>query len=109
MAEGRMAALSLEHPEALPTRRMPRPATSCSLPWRAPSSSSISATKGGEVDALKRGFCDWVYAYTGFPGNRALVSHGAQPFTRLDAEEFKRLSSRWKTAFSQQLNMFDMD
>ena len=51
--------------------------------------------------------CDWVYAYTGFPGNHALVSRGARPF--IDAAEFERLSARWKTGFSQQLNMFDME
>ena len=109
MAEGRMAALSLEHPEALPTRSHAAARNKLLFALARAVFVFNIGDQGGEVDALKRGFCDWVYAYTGFPGNRALVSHGAQPFTRLDAEEFKRLSSRWKTAFSQQLNMFDMD
>ena len=109
IAEGRMAALSLEHPEALPT--VPHAIARSKLVFSLARAAFVFNTDGkrGEADALKRGLCDWVYAYTGYAGNRALVSRGAQPFRRLDAEEFKRLSTRWKTAFSQQLNMFDME
>ena len=109
IAEGRMAALSLEHPEALPT--VPHAIARGKLVFSLARATFIFNTDGkrGEADAIKRGLCDWVYAYTGYPGNRALVSRGAQPFRSLDAEEFKRLSARWKTAFSQQLNLFDLE
>ena len=109
IAEGRIAALSLEHPEALPT--VPHAIARSKLVFSLARAAFIFNTDGkrGEADAIKRGLCDWVYAYTGYPGNRALVSRGAQPFRSLDAEEFERLSARWKTAFSQQLNLFDLE
>ena len=109
ITDGRMAALSLEHPEALPT--VPHAIARSKLVFSLARAAFIFNTDGkrGEADAIKRGLCDWVYAYTGYPGNRALVSRGAQPFRSLDAEEFKRLSARWKTAFSQQLNLFDLE
>ena len=109
IAEGRMAALSLEHPQALPT--VPHAIARGKLVFALARAAFVFNTDGkrGETDALKRGLCDWVYAYTGYPGNRALVTRGAQPFRELDAAEFRRLSAHWKTAYSQQLNMFDMD
>ena len=99
IAEGRMAALSLEHPEALPT--VPHAIARGKLVFSLARAAFIFNTDGkrGEADAIKRGLCDWVYAYTGYPGNRALVSRGAQPFRSLDAEEFKRLSAVGKRPF----------
>ena len=96
-------------PRRCPRCPMPSPAANWYFPWRAPAFIFNTDGKRGEADAIKRGLCDWVYAYTGYPGNRALVSRDAQPFRSLDAEEFKRLSARWKTAFSQQLNLFDLE
>ena len=109
ITDGRMAALSLEHPEALPT--VPHAIARSKLVFSLARAAFIFNTDGkrGEADAIKRGLCDWVYAYNGYPGNRALVSRGAQPFRSLDAEEFERLSARWKTAFSQQLYLFDLE
>ena len=108
LADGRAAMLSLEHPEALFT--VPHAIARNKLVFSLAQAAFVFNTDGkrGETDALKRGLCDWVYAYTGFATNHALVSRGAQPFRRIDAEEFHRLSARWKTSFSEQMSMFDM-
>lgn len=108
LADGRAAMLSLEHPEALFT--VPHAIARNKLVFSLAQAAFVFNTDGkrGETDALKRGLCDWVYAYTGFAANHALVSRGAQPFRHIDVEEFHRLSARWKTSFSEQMNMFDM-
>lgn len=108
MPDGRAAALSLEHPEALFTvsHAIARNKMIFSLSQAA----FVFNTDGkrGETDALKRGLCDWVYAYTGHSSNRPLIARGAQPFTRMDLDEFHRLSARWKTSFSEQMSLLDM-
>ena len=67
IAEGRMAALSLEHPEALPT--VPHAIARGQARILPGARAFIFNTDGkrGEADAIKRGLCDWVYAYTGYP------------------------------------------
>ena len=109
MEAGRMAALSLEHPEALPT--VPHAIARSKLVYALARAAFVfnCEAKRGTAEASKCDMCDWVYAYTGFPGNHALVSRGARPFRSIDDAEFERLSARWKTGFSQQLNMFDME
>ena len=108
LADGRAAALSLEHPEALFT--VAHAIARNKLVFSLSQAAFVFNTDGkrGETDALKRPLCDWIYAYTGCTANRALLSRGAQPFSHLDLEEFHRLSTRWKTAFSEQMNMFDL-
>ena len=60
-----------------------RPATSWCSPLRA---RAFVFNNDGEArrerDMLKRGLCDWLYAFTGFPGNHALVARGAQLLPR---------------------------
>ena len=107
LADGRMAALSLEHPEALFTVSHAIARNKLVLALARAAFVFNNDGKRGESDMLKRGLCDWLYAFTGFPGNHALVARGAQPFRAIDAEEFHRLASRWKTSFTQQLSMFD--
>ncbi|HIS03509.1 MAG TPA: DNA-processing protein DprA [Candidatus Pullichristensenella avicola] len=108
LCDGRAAVLSLEHPEALFT--VAHAIARNKLIFSIAQAAFVFNTDGkrGETDALKRPLCDWVYAYTGCAANRALLARGAQPFSRLDLDEFHRLSARWKTSFSEQINMFDM-
>ena len=58
--------------------RCPMPSPAGKLVFSLARAAFIFNTDGkrGEADAIKRGLCDWVYAYTGYPGNRALVSRG---------------------------------
>ncbi len=107
IADGRAAALSLEHPEALFT--VPHAIARNKLVFSLARAAFIFNTDGkrGETDALKRGLCDWVYAYTGFSANHALLQRGAQPFRQIDRDEFHRLGAGWRDSFAQQLDMFD--
>ncbi len=62
----------------------------------------------GEGEALQGKLCDWIYAWTGFDGNRALIARGAVPFNDLTDAALDDISRHWLSSRAQQINMFDL-
>lgn len=108
IGQGRGAVLSLEHPDAMFTvsHAIARNKVLFSLADAA----FIFSTDGrrGETDALQNRACDWVYAWEGNPGCRALIARGAKPVRDLRGLDFDALSRHWESSRSEQLNFFDM-
>ena len=108
LAENRMAALSLEHPEALLT------VTHAIARNRAIFALSDAAflcntdNRRGETEALRNRYCDWVYAWTGYPANGTLIARGATPVADFNAFDFDAASRNWKNARSEQVSFFDL-
>ena len=108
LADGRAALLSVEHPESLFT--IPHAIARNKIIFALSQAAFVFNTDGkrGETDALKNRLCNWIYAHTGCPANRALVSRGAVPFGALDLEGFRALSEHWKGTGAEQINLFDL-
>ena len=108
LEEGRMAVVSTEHPEALLT------ITHAIARNRAIFALSDAAfvcntdNRRGETEALRNRYCDWIYAWDGYPGNQALMARGAIPIHDLRNLDLTDMSRRWESACSEQINMFDM-
>lgn len=105
---GRGAAVSLEHPEAMFT--VSHAIARNKLLFAMADAAFIFNTDGkrGETDILQNRLCDWVYAWDGYPENRALIARGAIPMGDLHALDFTGMSRRWRSSESEQLNMFDL-
>ena len=108
VGEGRAAVLSPEHPEAPFT--VSHAIARNKLLFAMADAAFIFNTDGrrGESDALQNRTCDWIYAWTGYPGNQPLIAKGAVPFNRLTAAELDDMSRHWSSSRAQQLNIFDM-
>lgn len=105
---GRGAVLSMEHPDALFT--VNHAVARNRLIFALSDVAFIFNTDGrrGETEALQSRACDWIYAWTGYAGNRPLIDRGARPFTTLDAAAIDEASRHWERSTAQQLNMFDL-
>ena len=108
LAEGQAAVISLEHPEALFT--VSHAIARNKLLFSMAEAAFVFNTDGkrGESDAIRSRYCDWIYAWTGFPANRALIARGAIPVTDISGLNLDELSRHWRGGESEQLNIFDM-
>ena len=108
LEEERMAVVSTEHPEALLT------ITHAIARNRAIFALSDAAfvcntdNRRGETEALRNRYCDWIYAWTGYPANGTLISRGAIPVADFAGFDFEAASRNWKNAQSEQLSFFDL-
>lgn len=106
--EGRAATISLEHPEALFT--VTHAIARNKLLFALADAAFIFNTDGkrGELDALRAHYCDWIYAWTGFPANRSLLTRGAIPASDILKLDLDELSRHWRGSEAEQLNFFDL-
>ncbi len=108
LSEGRMAVASMEHPEAMLT------VTHAIARNRAIFALSDAAficntdNRRGETEALRSRYCDWIYAWTGYPANATLISRGATPVADLTAFDFEGASRNWRRSQSEQMSIFDL-
>ena len=108
VGEGRGAALSLEHPDAMFT--VSHAIARNRLLFSLADAAFVFNTDGrrGEQEALQNRICDWIYAFEPYAGNRPLIAHGAVPFSGLTDADIDAMSRHWSSSRAQQLNMFDM-
>lgn len=105
--EGRAAVISMEHPDALFT--VSHAIARNKLLFSLAEAAFIFNTDGkrGESDALRNGYCDWIYAWTGNQTNQSLISKGAIPASNISSMDIDDLSRHWKNSQSEQLDFFD--
>ena len=108
LVEGRAAVLSLDHPEALFT--VSHAIARNKLLFSLAEAAFIFNTDGkrGELDVIRSRYCDWIYAWTGFPANQNLIARGAIPITHVPGLDMDELSRRWKSGEAEQLDLFDL-
>lgn len=108
LKEGRAAAISLEHPEALFT--VSHAIARNKIIFSLAEAAFVFNTDGkrGELDALRSCYCDWIYAWTGYPSNANLISRGAIPASGIPEMDFDALVRHWKNSQSEQLDLFDL-
>jgi len=108
LSEGRASVLSMEHPDALFT--VNHAVARNKLLFALADAAFIFNTDGrrGELDALARRACDWIYAWQDYAGNRPLLSRGARPFHALRDGDFEAMSRHWSSSQAQQMDMFDL-
>lgn len=108
IAMRRAAVLSLEHPDAMFT--VSHAIARNKLLFSLADAAFIFNTDGkrGETDALHNHYCDWIYAWDGYPGNAGLLSKGAIPVRDLRKLNLEDMSRHWNSSRSEQMNMFDI-
>jgi predicted Rossmann fold nucleotide-binding protein DprA/Smf involved in DNA uptake len=108
LSEGRASVLSTEHPDALFT--VNHAVARNKLLFALADAAFIFNTDGrrGELDALARHACDWIYAWQDYAGNRQLLSRGARPFHDFRDGDFEEMSRHWASSRAQQMDMFDL-
>jgi len=108
LSEGRASVLSTEHPDALFT--VNHAVARNKLLFALADAAFIFNTDGrrGELDALAKRACDWIYAWQDYAGNRPLLSRGARPFHALRDGDFEEMSRHWSSSQAQQMDMFDL-
>ena len=108
LAMGRATVVSLEHPEALFT--VSHAIARNKLLFSLAEAAFIFNTDGkrGESDAIRNHYCDWIYAWQGWPGNQPLITRGAIAAGNIAGMDFDALSAHWKDSESEQMNIFDM-
>ena len=108
LKEDRMAVISLEHPEAMFT--VSHAIARNKVLFALSDAAFICNTDGkrGETDALHNRYCDWIYAWSGYPANSALIARGATPVPDLRKLDLAEMSVHWKGSQSEQMSMFDM-
>ncbi len=106
--DGSATVISLEHPEALYT--VSHAIARNKLLFSLAEAAFIFNTDGkrGEGDAIRNRYCEWIYAWQGWPGNQGLISKGAIPAGNIPGMDFDTLSAHWKDSDAKQLNIFDM-
>lgn len=107
-AEGRLSAVSLEHPDALFT--IPHAITRNKMLISLAEAVFIfnSDCKRGETDALRSKRSDWIYAWNGYPGNHPLINKGAISFGLLTEKTLRDMTQLWRYSRSEQLSLFDL-
>ena len=108
LAANRAAVLSLEHPEALFT--VSHAIARNKLLFSLAEAAFVFNTDGkrGELDAIRNRYCDWIYAWTGYPNNQQMIVRGAIAADNIAAMDFDSLSRHWKNSQSEQMSLFDM-
>lgn len=107
LKQNRMAVLSMEHPEAMFT--VSHAISRNKVIFALADAAFICNTdnKRGETDALHNRYCDWIYAWSGYPANSTLISRGATPVADLRRFDLEEMSRHWRGSQSEQLSMFD--
>lgn len=107
-SEGRLSAVSLEHPEALFT--VPHAIARNKMLMSLAEAVFIFNTDGkrGESDALRHKRSDWIYAWNGYPGNHPLINKGAISFGLLNEKTLNDMTQLWRYSRSEQLSLFDL-
>lgn len=106
--ENRAALLTMEHPEAMFTVSHAIARNKVIFALSDAAFVCNTDNKRGETDALHNHYCDWIYAWSGYPANRTLISRGATPISDLRKFDFEGMSRHWRGSKSEQLNMFDL-
>lgn len=108
ISEGRAVVLSLEHPEAMFT--VSHAIARNKMLFALADAAFIFNTDGkrGETDALQNHYCDWIYAWNGYPANQNLISKGAIPINDLRKLDLDEMSRHWNSSRSEQMSMFDL-
>ena len=108
LATNRAAVISVEHPEALFT--VSHAIARNKLLFSLAEAAFVFNTDGkrGELDAIRNRYCDWIYAWSGYPANSALIARGATPVTDLRKLDLAEMSGHWKGSQSEQMSMFDL-
>lgn len=108
IADGRCTVLSLEHPDAMFT--VSHAIARNKLLFSLADAAFIFNTDGkrGETDALHNHYCDWIYAWNGYPANHNLISRGAIPVNDLRKLDLEEMSRHWNSSRSEQVSMFDL-
>ena len=106
-SEGRLTAISSEHPDALFT--VPHAIARNRLLISLAEAVFIFNTDGkrGESDALRHHRCDWIYAWNGDKGNHSLINKGAIGFGQITRKSLEDMTDLWRQSRSEQLSMFD--
>ena len=107
IAAGLRVALSLEHPEAMFTASHAIARNKVMFALAEAAFVFNTDGKRGEIDALRNGVCDWIYAWEGWEGNRALLQRGARPIRMLDEAMLDEMSERWRSSRAEQMSLFD--
>lgn len=108
LKQGRIAVLSLEHPEAMFTVSHAIARNKVIFALADAAFVCNTDNKRGETDAIHNHYCDWIYAWSGYPANSTLIARGATPVADLRKFDLEAMSRHWSGSQSQQLNMFDM-
>lgn len=108
LKEDRAAVLSMEHPEAMFT--VTHAIARNKVVFALADAAFICNTdnKRGETDALRSGYCDWIYAWSGYPANSSLISRGATPVADLRGFDIEAMSRHWQGSQSEQMSLFDL-
>ena len=108
IAMGCGAAISLVHPDAPFT--VPHAIARNKALFSLADAAFIFNTDGrrGETDVLQNRYCDWVYAWEGDPGSKALITRGAIPMGSVKNTDFADMSRHWNSSSAEQLNIFDL-
>ena len=108
LKENRAAVISMEHPEAMFT--VSHAISRNKVIFALSDAAFICNTdnKRGETDALHNRYCNWIYAWTGYPANHTLIGKGASPVQDLRSFDIESMSRHWQGSQSEQINMFDM-
>lgn len=106
--ENRAAVISLEHPEAMFT--VSHAIARNKVIFALSDAAFICNTdnKRGETDALRNHYCDWIYAWSGYPANAQLISKGATPVQDLRKFDVEAMIPHWRGSQSEQLSLFDL-
>ena len=110
------AAMAITHPDAPHTVSHARSRNKC-LYALAHAAFIFGAEKGkgatyeGAVEALQRGWSDFVYVWDtpACPDGRALIARGATPLREIGPEAFKQMARTWRGATARQISMFDRE
>lgn len=108
MQEGRMAVLSMEHPEAMFTVTHAIARNKVLFALSDAAFVCNTDNKRGETDALHNHYCDWIYALSSHPNNNALITRGAIPIADLRSFDFVQTSQHWRGSQAVQMNIFDL-
>ena len=108
LKEDRAAVLSMEHPEAMFT--VSHAIARNKVLFALADAAFICNTdnKRGETDALRNRYCDWIYAWSGYPANSTLISRGATPVADLRGFDMEDMSRHWRGSQSEQMSLFDL-
>ncbi|MBR6767211.1 MAG: DNA-processing protein DprA [Clostridia bacterium] len=108
IGQGRCTVLSLEHPDAMFT--VSHAISRNKLLFSLADAAFVFNTDGkrGETDALQNHYCDWIYAWNGYPANHNLISRGAIPINDLHKLDMDEMSRHWNSSRSEQVSMFDL-
>ena len=106
--EGRLSAVSLEHPDALFTIPHAMARNKMLISMAEAVFIFNSDGKRGESDAIRHKRSDWIYAWNGYEGNHGLINKGAISFGLLTEKTLSDMTQLWQSSRSEQLSMFDI-